>query len=181
VRILGLDLSLGGTGIVRLDPQGRLSEHWLVKTDPSWSQIQRYAYVAGSVMGVVVDGLVGLPTVDLVAIEDVFASRNMVTFRLLAQLSAVVQYVLYRREVPVELMTAPEWRKLLFGPSSKITQKDQTRVAVSQRYRAQLGGLDIVHLDENVMDAFCVAEAAYRRHVEGVVIPQPRRRKSEVA
>jgi Holliday junction resolvasome RuvABC endonuclease subunit len=176
MRIVGLDLSLSASGIVRLDEAGRVIWGHVLPSDPKATDVVRFAQITGQVMERVVDQGFQEPCCDLVAMEDVYASRNLLTFKRLAQLSILMQYRLWRKSIPYELMTPAEWRKLMFGLGSKITQKDQTRVAVARRYSSQLGALDPERADENVLDAFCVAQAAYRRHVEGVVLERPARR-----
>jgi Holliday junction resolvasome RuvABC endonuclease subunit len=161
MKVLGLDLSLTNSGIVLLE-DGVATERYLVQTNSDVTDMDRYAYIAGSVMGQVIDQTLAEMRVDLVAMEGVYASRNLLTFGRLTALSSIVQFALYRSRIPYTVIHALEWRKILFGPGSKV-DKERVRVACAQRLKEHLGTVDVEKVDLNVLEALCVGLAAYNR------------------
>jgi len=108
--------------------------------------------------------------VDLVAMEGVFASRNLLVFGRLTALQAVVQYALHRSQVPYVVLPPAAWRTAVFGPKSKV-DKERVRAATFERLTEHLGDLDVVKVDLNVLEAFLVALAAWR--METGAAPRP--------
>jgi Holliday junction resolvasome RuvABC endonuclease subunit len=177
VKILGLDLSLSGTGAA-LVVDGVAGERWLLKTSPDVTDMDRYEYVARTVVGIIF-GQESNAVVDLVAMEGVFASRNLLTFGRLTALQAVVQYALHRSQVPYVVLPPAAWRSAVFGPKSKV-DKERVRAATFERLTEHLGDLDVVKVDLNVLEAFLVALAAWRMETGAAPRPavkKPRKKK----
>jgi Holliday junction resolvasome RuvABC endonuclease subunit len=176
MKVMGLDLSLSGTGAA-LVVDGVCGERWLLKTSSEATDMDRYEYVARTVVGIVF-GQDSDAVVDLVAMEGVFASRNLLTFGRLTALSAIVQYALHRSQVPYVVLPPAAWRTAVFGPKSKV-DKERVRAATFERLTEHLGDLDVVRADLNVVEAFLIALAAWR--METGVAPRPVVRKPRKA
>src|SRR5437773_8673951 len=132
-------------------------ERWLLKTSSEVSDMDRFEYIARTVIGIVF-GQESNAVVDLVAIEGVYASRNLQTFGRLTALAAIVQYALHRSQVPYVVLAPNAWRTAVFGPKSKV-DKERIRVACAQRLKPHLGDIDVERVDLNVLEAFCVGLA----------------------
>ena len=167
-KILGLDLSLSGTGAAILK-DGVCGERWLLKTSPDSSDMDRYEYIAKTVIGIVF-GQESSAVVDLVAMEGVFASHNLLTYGRLTALSTVVQYALHRSQIPYVVLPPAAWRTAVFGPKNKV-DKERIRVATFERLTEHLGDLDVVKVDLNVLEAFLIGLAAWR--METGAAPRP--------
>jgi Holliday junction resolvasome RuvABC endonuclease subunit len=139
--------------------------------------MDRYEYIARTVVGIVF-GQESNAVVDLVAMEGVFASRNLLVFGRLTALSAVVQYALHRSQVPYVVLPPAAWRTAVFGPKSKI-DKEKVRAAAAMRLKDHLGDIDVEKVDLNVLEAFLVALAAWK--METGAVPRPVVRKSRKA
>ena len=168
MKVLGLDLSLTGTGVA-LVVDGVAGERWLLKTSPEATDMERYEYVARTVVSIVF-GQESNAVVDLVSMEGVYASRNLITFARLVALSTVVQYALHRSQVPYVVLPPAAWRTAVFGPKSKV-DKERVRAATFERLTEHLGDLDVVKVDLNVLEAFLIALAAWR--IETGKSPRP--------
>jgi Holliday junction resolvasome RuvABC endonuclease subunit len=172
VKVLGLDLSLTATGVALVE-DGVAGERWLLKTSSEVSDMDRYEYIARTVVGIVF-GQDSNAVVDLVAMEGVFASRNLLVFGRLTALSSIVQYALHRSQVPYVVLTPTAWRKAVFGPTSKV-DKEKVRVYAEQRLKEHLGTILVEMVDLNVLEAFLVALAAWK--METGAAPKPVARK----
>ncbi|MFI4977560.1 MAG: hypothetical protein ACHQC8_02615 [Solirubrobacterales bacterium] len=181
MKTLGLDLSLTNSGVVLLE-DGIAKERYLIQTTAEVSDIDRFAYIAGSVMGQVIDGTMAESRVDLVAIEGVYASKNALTYGRLISLSAIVQFCLYRSKIPYVILPPSTWRRIVFGPKSKI-DKERERVVISTRLKDHLGSIDVEKVDLNVLEAFCVALAAWKAALDPSLNPAkpPRRARTPKA
>lgn len=179
MKVLGLDLSLAGTG-ASLVVDGVAGERWLLKTSPEATDMDRYEYVAKTVIGIIF-GQESNAVVDLVAIEGVYASRNALVFARLVALQTVVLYALHRSQVPYVVLPPATWRTAVFGPKSKV-DKERVRAATFERLTEHLGDLDVVKVDLNVLEAFLIGLAAWR--METGAAPRPvvkkRRKKAEL-
>jgi Holliday junction resolvasome RuvABC endonuclease subunit len=180
IKVLGLDLSLTGTGIVTVE-DGVAGERWLIRTMPNLADMQRFDYVATEVIKRVFAGDgVFQRGVDLVAVEGVYASRNLLTFGRLTALSTCVQYALWRSKVPYVVLPPSAWRAAVFGKGSKI-DKERIRYAVGAKLREQVGTMDVGSVDLNVLEAFLVGLAAWKMEVGEAPRPAVKKpRKKEV-
>lgn len=172
--MLGLDLSLTASGAAVL-VDGVAAERWLLKTNGSASDLERCDYIATETMKVVFAG--GDPftrDVDVVALEGVYASRNLLTYGRLTTLSAIVQYALWRSRVPYVVLTPASWRTAVFGPKSKV-DKEKVRAAAAMRLKDHLGTIDVERVDLNVLEAFLVGLAAWKIETGQAVRPAPKR------
>lgn len=183
IKVLGLDLSLTATGACLLEDGfteiGVAGERWLLKTTAENSDMERMEYVAKQVVGIVF-GQESNAIVDVVAMEGVYASRNLQTFGRLTALSTVVQYALHRSKVPYVVLTPSAWRTAIFGPKSKI-DKEKVRAATAMRLKDHLGTIHVESVDLNVLEAFLVALAAWKIETGAVPKPAPKkpRKKAE--
>ncbi len=131
-KVLGLGLSLTATGACLVQP-GLLSdsaeagERWLLKTSSEVADMDRYEYIARTVVGIVF-GQESSAVVDVVAMEGVYASRNLQTFGRLTALAAVVQYALHRSQVPYVVLAPNAWRTAVFGPPSRCRRSRASRL-----------------------------------------------------
>lgn len=168
MKVLGLDLSLSASGACLVE-DGVASERWLLKTSPEVADMDRYEYIARTVVGIVF-GQDSAAVVDVVAMEGVYASRNLVTFARLTALSTVVQYALHRSQVPYVVLTPSAWRKAVFGPTSKV-DKEKVRVYAEQRLKEHLGTILVEMVDLNVLEAFLIGLGAWK--METGLVPKP--------
>jgi Holliday junction resolvasome RuvABC endonuclease subunit len=179
VKVLGLDLSLTATGACLVE-DGVAGERWLLKTTADASDMERFEYVARQVMNVVRPILTTESVlVDLVAMEGVFASRNILVYGRLVALSTVVQYALHRSKVPYMVLTPTAWRSAVFGPKSKI-DKEKVRTATAMRLKEHLGTILVEMVDLNVLEAFLVGLAAWKMEIGEVPRPVQRAKKPKV-
>jgi Holliday junction resolvasome RuvABC endonuclease subunit len=176
VKLLGLDLSLTATGAAIVE-DGIAGERWLLRTNGEATDMERYEYIARQVVGMVF-GQESNCIVDLVAMEGVYASRNLLTYGRLTALSSIVQYALHRSQVPYVVLPPTAWRKAVFGPTSKV-DKEKVRTATAMRLKDHLGTIDVEKVDLNVLEAFLVALAAWK--METGLVPKPVARKEKVA
>lgn len=180
-KVLGLDLSLTASGACLIEDGftevGCAGERWLLKTTTEHSDMERYEYVAKQVVGIVF-GQESNSIVDVVAMEGVFASRNLQTYARLTALSTVVQYALHRSKVPYVVLTPSAWRTALFGPKSKI-DKEKVRAATWERLKPHIGTLDVTNVDLNVLEAFLVGLAAWRMETGAVARPVPKKPRAK--
>ena len=172
-----MDLSLQATGVA-LVVDGVAGERWLLKTSAQVTDMDRYEYVARTVVGIVF-GQDSAAVVDLVAMEGVYASRNLMVFGRLTALAAVVQYALHRSQVPYVVLPPAAWRTACFGPKSKV-DKERVRAATFERLTEHLGDLDVVKVDLNVLEAFLVGLAAWRMEMGIVPRPVTKKRRKKV-
>jgi Holliday junction resolvasome RuvABC endonuclease subunit len=168
VKVLGLDLSLTASGACLVE-DGVASERWLLKTTAEASDMERFEYVAKTVMGIVF-GQASDRIVDVVAMEGVYASRNILIYGRLVGLATVVQYALHRSKVPYVVLPPNAWRKAVFGPTSKI-DKEKVRTATAMRLKDHLGTILVEMVDLNVLEAFLVGLAAWK--METGEVPKP--------
>ncbi len=169
MKVLGLDLSLTGTGVA-IVVDGVAGERWLLKT--------RYEYVAKTVIGIIF-GQDSNAVIDLVAMEGVYASRNLSTFGRLTELAAVVKYALHRSQVPYVVLLPSAWRTAVFGPKSKI-DKERVRAATWEKLAEHVGDLDVTRVDLNVLEAFLVALAAWKMETGTAPRPAPKKARKKV-
>src|SRR5258708_38117100 len=174
IKILGLDLSLTATGACLVQPglltnPAEAGERWLLKTSPEVADMDRFEYIARTVVGIVF-GQESNSVVDVVAMEGVYASRNLQTFGRLTALSTVVQYALHRSQVAYMVLPPNAWRKAVFGPTSKI-DKEKVRAATVERLKAHTGSMDVTNIDLNVLEAFLIGLAAWK--MESGLVPKP--------
>jgi Holliday junction resolvasome RuvABC endonuclease subunit len=179
MKVLGLDLSLSATGAVVV-VDGVAGERWLLKTSAEASDMDRYEYIARQVVGMVF-GQESNAVVDVVAMEGVFASRNLLTFGRLTALSSIVQYALHRSNVPYVVVTPSQWRTAVFGPKSKI-DKEKVRAATAMRLKEHLGTIDVGSVDLNVLEALLVGLAVWKIETGQVARPAKKpQRKAALA
>ena len=174
IKILGLDLALTNSGAVILE-DGVAGDRWLLRTSAEAPDIERYDYVAKQVIGIVF-GQSNDAGIDLVVCEGVYASRNLLTFGRLTALSSVVQYALYRSKVPCLVLPPAAWRKIVFGPGSKV-DKERLRTYAATRLKAHLGTIDVEQVDLNVLEAAMVALAGWKVAQDPSLIPAPKRKR----
>ena len=148
-------------------------ERWLLKTTADVEDMERFEYVARTVVGIIF-GQDSNAVVDLVAMEGVYASRNLMVFGRLTALATVVQYALHRSQVPYVVLAPNAWRTAVFGPKSKI-DKEKVRAATWEKLAEHVGDLDVTRVDLNVLEAFLVALAAWR--METGLVPKPVKKK----
>ena len=172
-----MDLSLQATGVA-LVVDGVAGERWLLKTSAQVTDMERYEYVARTVVGIIF-GQDSAAVVDLVAMEGVYASRNLMVFGRLTALSAVVQYALHRSQVPYVVLPPATWRTACFGPKSKV-DKERVRAATFERLPEHLGDLDVVKVDLNVLEAMLIALAAWKMEMGIVPRPVAKKRRKKV-
>jgi Holliday junction resolvasome RuvABC endonuclease subunit len=179
LKVLGLDLSLSATGAA-IVADGLLAQRWLLKTSAEAEDMDRYEYIARSVIGIVF-GQESSAVIDMVALEGVYASRNLAVFGRLTELAAVVKYALHRSQVPYVVLPPAAWRSAVFGPKSKV-DKERIRTASALRLNGHLGDLDVERVDLNVLEAALVALAAWRMETGAAprpVVRKPRRKVAE--
>ncbi len=176
MKILGLDLSLSGTGVA-LVVDGVAGERWLLKTSADVTDMDRYEYVARTVVGIIF-GQDSNAVVDLVVCEGVYASRNLLTFGRLTALSAVVQYALHRSQIPYSILPPAAWRKIVFGPNSKV-DKERLRTYAATRLKAHLGTIDVERVDLNVLEATLIGLAGWKVALDPSLLPARTRRKTK--
>lgn len=169
---MGIDASLTGTGVCILN-DGVAGERWLLRTSSDAVDMERYSYVAKTVVGLIF-GQDSNAVVDLVALEGVYASRNLLVYGRLTALSAVIQFCLHRSQVPYVVLPPATWRSAVFGPKSKV-DKERVRAATFERLTEHLGDLDVVKVDLNVLEAFLIGLAAWR--METGAAPKPAAKK----
>ncbi len=152
-------------------------ERWLLKTSSEATDMERYEYVARQVVGIVF-GQANDQIIELVALEGVYASRNLLTFGRLTALQSIVSYALHRSQVPYVVLPPNQWRKAVFGPSSKI-DKEKVRAATAMRLKEHLGTILVEMVDLNVLEAFLVGLAAWK--METGLVPKPSTKKRRLA
>lgn len=162
MRVLGLDLSLTGTGIALVGDEPLPERPWRLASPGPMRGVERLSW-----LGSEVTGAVAMTRPDLVAIEGYsFGARGNALFQL-GELGGVVRLLLHRQGVPFVEVAPGEWRKQLFGKGNLA--KDQVRVEAFKRYGVEFDSLD-------VLEAWCVGTAALRR-VQGLDKPEPKRRR----
>lgn len=176
MKVLGLDLSLTATGACLVE-DGIATDKWLLKTTAEAPDMERFEYVAKQVMGIVF-GQASDCIVDVVAMEGVYASRNILVYGRLTALSTVVQYALHRSKVPYVVLTPTAWRTAVFGPKSKI-DKERVRMATASRLKDHLGTILVEMVDLNVLEAFLVGLAAWKMETGEVPRPVQRAKKAK--
>lgn len=172
-----MDLSLTATGACLVE-DGVAGERWLLKTTSDASDMERFEYVAKQVMGIAYDQESSCQ-LDLVAMEGVYASRNLNTFGRLTALQSIVLYALHRSKVPYVVLAPNAWRTAVFGPKSKI-DKEKVRTATAMRLKEHLGTILVEMVDLNVLEAFLVGLAAWKMETGEVPRPVQRARKPKV-
>jgi Holliday junction resolvasome RuvABC endonuclease subunit len=172
VKVLGLDLSLTATGACIVE-EGVAGERWLLRTSAEASDMERYEYVARQVVGIVF-GQSNDRIIEVVAMEGVYASRNILTYGRLVGLATVVQYALHRSQVPYVVLPPNQWRTAVFGPKSKV-DKEKVRTATAMRLKEHLGTILVEMVDLNVLEAFLVGLAAWK--METGLVPKPLAKK----
>lgn len=176
MKVLGLDLSLSGTGVA-LVVDGVAGERWLLKTSTDAADMDRYEYVAKTVIGIIF-GQDSNAVIDLVAVEGVYASRNALVFARLVALQTVVLYALHRSQVPYVVLPPATWRTAVFGPKSHI-DKEKVRAATWEKLAEHVGDLDVTRVDLNVLEAFLIGLAAWRMETGAAprpVVKKPRKK-----
>jgi Holliday junction resolvasome RuvABC endonuclease subunit len=173
---LGLDLSLLGTGAA-LVVDGVAGERWLLKTSAEATDMDRFEYVARTVVGIVF-GQDSNAVVDLVAVEGVYASRNLLVYGRLMALQSIVLYALHRSQVPYVVLPPAAWRAAVFGPKSKI-DKEKVRAATWEKLAEHVGDLDVTRVDLNVLEAFLVALAAWKIETGAAARPTTKKARAK--
>lgn len=140
---LGLDLSLTGTGVVRLH-DGKIMDQALIKTKPTNSnvtELERLLKIRKEI------GF--LDDVDIAVIEGLaFSVRNSTALVQLSGLNYLVREALYDANIPFIIVAPTSLKK--FATSKGNCQKDEVMLACYKRWH-------VTFKDNNISDAYILA------------------------
>ena len=150
--IMGLDLSLTGTGIVVIDQDGRVKLHSevgfsLTRQSSQAKRIERLLHISREILRVAND----LKVTD-VGIEN-YAFRAKGAQNDLGELHGTVKTQLYLRGIVAEYLAPTEARKLVFNTGKRVDKKQVIGL---------LEEMGFTYTSHNIADAHVIAEA-YRR------------------
>lgn len=139
---LGIDLSLTGTGIVKLK-DGKMINQYLIKTKPTYdnvSELKRLMKIRDDI---------DMSSVDIAVIEGLaFAVRNSTALVQLSGLNYLVRERLYEEKIPFVLVAPTSLKK--FATNKGNCQKDEVMLACYKRWH-------VTFKDNNISDAYILA------------------------
>jgi crossover junction endodeoxyribonuclease RuvC len=141
--VLGLDLSLVGTGYVLLE-DGKIKEQKLIKSKPSGKEpikeLERLMKIRGQIT---------LPKTDLAVIEGLaFMARNSVSLVQLSALNYMVREYLYINKIPFLIVAPSTLKKFVTGRGN--AKKDEMLLETYKRFGESFN-------NDNLCDAFGLA------------------------
>jgi crossover junction endodeoxyribonuclease RuvC len=156
MKILGLDLSLTGTGCILLD-DGKVKVRQLIKSKPLGNrpidELERLLLIKRKIGGIVLD-----EKPDLVIIEGMaFMAHNTTALTQLAGLNYMIREFLYEHDIKFLLIAPTTLKKFATGRGN--CQKDLILLEVYKRYEEEFS-------DDNLCDAFCLAKVGERTMVD---------------
>lgn len=164
MRILGIDPSLSGTGLVVIEDvigsEPLIVTRTTAKTSPGVPQGERLSTITGTLTS-----LMGMYQPDHVAIEG-YAMGAKFQREVMGEVGGAIKLALWGYGVDPITWAPGSWRKALFNNGS--LKKDRIQIEAFQRY-----GVDLK--DTNQLEAFCVARAEFAAQSGA---PRPRPKKS---
>jgi crossover junction endodeoxyribonuclease RuvC len=141
--VLGLDLSLVGTGYVLLE-DGKMKEQKLIKSKPSGKnsvkELERLITIRSQIT---------LPNIDLAVIEGLaFMARNSVSLVQLSALNYMVREHLYINKIPFLIVAPSTLKKFVTGRGN--AKKDEMLLETYKRLNESFS-------NDNLCDAFGLA------------------------
>ena len=139
---LGLDLSLTGTGVVKLS-DGKLISQNLIKSKPTSNnldELKRLSYIRDSI---------DISGVDVAVIEGLaFSVRNSTALVQLSGLNYLVREMLHKNKIPFIIVAPTSLKK--FATNKGNCQKDEVMLACYKRWH-------VTFKDNNISDAYILA------------------------
>ena len=137
---LGLDLSLTGTGVVRMDEKGEFTSR-LIKSKPVGPlPIDELKRLRGIVH--MIEGFAPLREVDLVLIEGLaFSIRNTTSLVQLSALNYLVRNRLYKMDVDFVIVGPTTLKKFVSGKGN--TKKDGMMLETYKRWGVSFSSNDL--------------------------------------
>lgn len=147
--VMGLDLSLTGTGVMAVDDQWRIVERRLVTSSPKEENTPRLTKIAISIML-----SVGKIRPDLVVIEGpAFGISKTTSIFQLGELAGIVKRDLFTTNHPFIIVPPSQLKKFVTGKGN--AKKDLMLLAVHKKY-----GEDFE--DDNLCDAYVLARYGFQ-------------------
>ena len=156
--VLGLDLSLVGTGYVLLE-DGKIKEQRLIKSKPSGKnpvkELERLIKIRGEIETISSDGTLSPCSrqnpisIDLAVIEGLaFMARNSVSLVQLSALNYMVREYLYINKIPFLIVAPATLKKFVTGRGN--AKKDEMLLETYKRFEESFS-------NDNLCDAFGLA------------------------
>lgn len=148
IKVLGLDLSLTGTGVVILE-NGKFVKRHLIKSKPSGdlplSELRRIKKIVEEIEMIVAEGIPNVAVIEGLA----FMVRNATALVQLSALNYMVRDMLDRYKVKFVIVAPTSLKKFITG--SGASKKDVMLMETFKRY-----GVSI--LNDNECDAYGLAK-----------------------
>lgn len=148
-KVIGLDLSLTGTGVVVIQKE-KIIVQKLIKSKPPeeknpTTEIERIIGIKKGITDIIEDG----SAPDLVVIEGLaYGVRNATALVQLSGLNYMIREYLYSRKIPFLIIAPTSVKKFITG--SGIAKKDIMMLEVYKRYGVSM-------IDDNECDAYSLA------------------------
>lgn len=147
VKILGLDLSLTGTGVVLLEDD-RIKLELLIKSKPTEQkrpvdEIERLVLIKRKIISIIEEH-----KPDLVVIENLAFLAKGTSLTQLSYLNYVIRAYLWENKIKFFLVAPPSLKKFITGHGK--AQKEEVMESIFKTYH-------VAETDSNIADAFVLS------------------------
>jgi Holliday junction resolvasome RuvABC endonuclease subunit len=177
MRVLGIDPSLSGTGLVVLNDDLSVAFASLVNPGARLGP-ERLHFISKAVEDAAGTYASRELAVDRVYIEG-YSYGSPTNREVLGELGGVIRMVLFWANIEYEVIAPTSWRSQLLGKGA--IKKDLVGAELMRRYHAELKDVELPSLD--VLEAWAIAYAGMQR-LRGVYAPpvkRPKKRRVAVA